>query len=376
IAPAIKLARDGIPVEDDIADSLPRAQLRLARWPASAKIFLGSDGKALAEGELLVQRDLAATLEAIARGGPRAFYEGPVAERIAAAIEAAGGIMTSEDLRDYQPLVRRPVRSTYRGHTVVSMPPSSSGGVVLIEMLNILEGYKLGELDDVLRLRLVTEAMRRATADRATSLGDPAMVTAPLTRLMSKRYAATLRAGIDPDRATPSEQIRPEAAPQREGVNTTHFSVVDRYGNAVANTYTINFNYGVGMVAEGTGVLLNNTLDHFAAAAAAPPRGCGPLGGDATAPAPANRPLSSMTPTIVLKTGQPLLVPGSPGSSRIITAVLAIIVNTLDLKMGIAEAVKMPRMHHQWWPDEASPQQGLPAAVIERLQPRGHKLTP
>jgi len=373
IAPAIKLARDGIPVEDDIADSLPRAQLRLARWPASAKIFLGSDGKALAEGELLVQRDLAATLEAIAHGGPRAFYEGPVAEKIAAAIEAAGGIITSEDLRDYQPLVRRPVRSTYRGHTIVSMPPSSSGGVVLIEMLNILEGYKLGELDDVLRLHLMIEAMRRAYADRATYLGDPAMVTAPLTRLMSKRYAATLRAGIDPERATPSEQIRPEAAPQREGVNTTHFSVVDRYGNAVANTYTINFNYGVGMVAEGTGVLLNNELDDFAAAPATP-NASGLLGGDANAPAPGKRPLSSMTPTIVLKNGKPLLVTGSPGSSRIITAVLAIIVNTIDLKMGIAEAVKMPRMHHQWWPDEASPEQGLPAAVIEGLERRGHKV--
>src|SRR5262249_49629633 len=179
LAPPIKLAAEGIPVEDDIADTLPRAKTRLARWPSSAKIFLNSEGNALAPGDMLVQKDLADTLEAIARGGPRAFYDGPVAAKIATAIEKARGIMTKEDLRSYQPIVRRPVRSTYRGHTIVSMPPSSSGGVVLIEMLNILEGYRMGEIDPKLRAHLMLEAMRRAYADRAVYLGDPAMVAAP-----------------------------------------------------------------------------------------------------------------------------------------------------------------------------------------------------
>jgi gamma-glutamyltranspeptidase/glutathione hydrolase len=373
IAPAIKLAREGIPIEDDIADSLPRVQMRLARWPASARIFLKPDGSALAPGDTLIQSDLAATLEAIAQGGPRAFYEGPVAEKLANAIQAAGGIMTSDDLADYQPRLRRPVRGTYRGHTIVSMPPSSSGGVILIEMLNILEGYQLGELDPAARLHLMIEAMRHAYADRAAYLGDPAVVTAPLTRLMSKRYAATLRAGIDPDHATPSEQIHPELATAREGDNTTHFSVVDRFGNAVSNTYTLNFSYGVGMVAEGTGVLLNNELDDFSAKAAAP-NAAGLVTGDANTPGPGKRPLSSMTPTIVLRNGRPVLVTGSPGASRIITAALQIIINTIDLKLPLDEAVAAHRIHHQWLPDEAVLERGLPADVVKGLEARGHKV--
>jgi gamma-glutamyltranspeptidase/glutathione hydrolase len=299
IAPAIRMAREGIPIADNVADSLPRAQRRLARWPSSAKIFLHSDGTALAPGEPLVQTDLAATLEAIAKNGPRGFYEGPVADKLATAIQAAGGIMTAQDLKDYRPIVRHPVRGTYRGHTILSMPPSSSGGVVLIEMLNILEGFKLGEVEPGLRLHLMVEAMRRAYADRATYLGDPAVVNAPLKRLMSKRYAATLRAGIDPDRATPSSEIRPEKSPPREGDNTTHYSVVDRAGNAVSTTTTLNFSYGLGFVAEGTGVLLNNELDDFAAKPKAP-NAAGLVGGDANAPGPGKRPLSSMSPTIVL----------------------------------------------------------------------------
>jgi gamma-glutamyltranspeptidase/glutathione hydrolase len=373
IAPAIKLAREGIPIEDDVADSLPRAKTRLARWPSSAKIFLKSDGSVLAPGDMLVQTDLATTLEAIASGGPNGFYEGPVAAKIVTAIENAGGIMTKEDLRGYRPVVRRPVRSTYRGHTIVSMPPSSSGGVVLIEMLNILEGYRIGEIDPKLRAHLMLEAMRRAYADRAVYLGDPAMVTAPLARLMSKRYAATLRASIDPERATPSAQVHPEVPAPREGDNTTHFSVVDRFGNAVANTYTLNFSYGVGMVAEGTGVLLNNELDDFAAAPAAP-NASGLVGGDANAPGPGKRPLSSMTPTIVLKNGRPAVVTGSPGSSRIITAVLQVVINAIDRKMEIGDAVKEPRIHHQWWPDQALVERGLPADLIEDLEQRGHKV--
>ncbi len=210
-------------------------------------------------------------------------------------MQAAGGIMTADDLRNYRPHVRRPVRGRYRGHEIISMPPSSSGGVVLIEMLNVLEGYKLNEQDDAARLHLMIEAMRRAYADRAAYLGDPAVVTAPLVRLMSKRYAAQLRANIDPSRATPSREIRADLSLPPEGDNTTHFSVIDRYGNAVANTYTLNFSYGVGLVAEGTGVLLNNELDDFAARPATP-NAYGLIGGEANAPGPNKRPLSSMTP--------------------------------------------------------------------------------
>jgi gamma-glutamyltranspeptidase/glutathione hydrolase len=253
------------------------------------------------------------------------------------------------------------------------MPPSSSGGVVLIEMLNILEGYKRADLaaDGALRAHLMIEAMKRGYADRATYLGDPAVVSAPLVRLMSKRYAATLRADIDPDHARPVGEA--STAPIREGDNTTHFSVVDRFGNAVANTTTLNFSYGVGMVAEGTGVLLNNELDDFAAKPRAP-NAYGLIGGDANAPGPGKRPLSSMTPTIVLKNGRPFLVTGSPGGSRIITAVLAIITNVIDLDLGVAEAVAAPRIHHQWSPDEAVVERGMPADVIRALEARGHKV--
>jgi gamma-glutamyltranspeptidase/glutathione hydrolase len=373
IAPAIALAREGFPVEDDIADSLPRVRTRLARWPSSAKIFLKGDGSTLASGDTLVQRDLAATLEAIARGGAAAFYEGAIAEKLVAAVRAAGGIMTREDLKDYRPIVRRPVRGTYRGYGIVSMPPSSSGGVVLIEMLNILEGYKLSEprTDAGLRLHLMIEAMKRGYADRATYLGDPAVVSAPLARLMSKRYAATLRADIDLARARPVGEA--STVPTREGENTTHFSVVDRFGNAVSNTYTLNFSYGVGMVADGTGVLLNNELDDFAAKPRVP-NAYGLIGGDANAPGPGKRPLSSMTPTIVLKNGRPFLVTGSPGGSRIITAVLGIITNVIDLDMGVVEAVAAPRIHHQWSPDEVAAERGLPADVIRALEARGHKV--
>lgn len=373
IAPAIALARDGFAVEDDIADSLPRARVRLARWPSSAKVFLRSDGNVLAPGDKLVQRDLANTLEAIAMHGPRAFYEGPIAARLAAAVQAAGGIMTADDLKNYRPHIRRPVRGRYRGHQIISMPPSSSGGVVLIEMLNVLEGFKLNGQDDAARAHLMIEAMRRAYADRAAYLGDPAVVSAPLARLMSKRYAAQLRAGIDPERATPSREIRGDMLLPREGDNTTHFSVVDRYGNAVANTTTLNFSYGVGLVAEGTGVLLNNELDDFAARPATP-NAYGLIGGDANAPGPNKRPLSSMTPTIVLKNGRPLIVTGSPGGSRIITTVLQIIVNVIDRNMSAADAVAAPRIHHQWSPDRVRVEQGLSNETIGALEERGHKI--
>ncbi|HEY7665689.1 MAG TPA: gamma-glutamyltransferase [Xanthobacteraceae bacterium] len=372
IAPAIVLARDGIAVTDDSADSLPLSQSRLARWPSTTKIFFAA-GAPLAAGATLVQHDLADTLTAIAKEGPRAFYRGAVAGNIAAAVREAGGLMTPEDLKNYRPLEHAPVRGRYRGYDVLSMPPSSSGGVILIEMLNILAGYHDLAADDARRVHLLVEAMKLAYADRAAFLGDPASVELPIARLTSEAYAAELRAQIDPDHARPSAEIRPALAPPREGGNTTHFSVVDRFGNAVANTTTLNFSYGLGLVAEGTGVLLNNELDDFAAKPGAP-NAYGLLGGEANAPAGGKRPLSSMTPTIVLKDGAPFLVTGSPGGSRIITAVLQVIVNVIDRKLPLADAVAQPRLHHQWWPDVVLVERGFSPDLIRALEARGDRV--
>ncbi len=370
IAPAIALARDGVVVVDATFDTGPGPLSRLSRWPASARIFLKSDGSPLAAGDCLVQRDLADTLEAIARGGPRAFYEGPIAKKIAGAVQKAGGVMTADDLKNYHAVERAPLYGTYRGYGIVAMPPPSSGGVELIEMLNILEGYDLAHEDAAQALFLMIEAMKRAYADRALFLGDPDAVAAPLARLTSKSYAAAWRAGIDPRHATPASAIRGGGVMQSEGRNTTHFSIVDRFGNAVANTYTLNFNYGLGLVAEGTGVLLNNELDDFAVKPDAP-NAYGLTGFAANAPGPGKRPLSSMTPTIVLKGGKPFLVTGSPGGSRITTAVLDVIVNVIDRGMTIADAVAAPRVHDQWLPDRVFVEPGLPGAIVAALQARG-----
>jgi gamma-glutamyltranspeptidase/glutathione hydrolase len=374
IAPAIAMARDGIVFTDDRAESLPNEHERLARWPSTAKIFLKADGGALATGDRLVQSDLADSLQAIARDGPRAFYEGPIAEKLAAAVQAAGGVMTAGDLKAYRAVERTPVRGTYRGYDIVSMPPPSSGGVELVEMLNILEGYDLAHADQARALHLMIEAMKRAYADRALFLGDPDTVAVPVTRLISKNYAAAWRATIDPDHATPASQIRAgNSAP--EGRNTTHFSIVDRFGNAVSNTYTLNFSYGVGLVADGSGILLNNELDDFAAKPDAP-NAYVLVGYEANEPGPGKRPLSSMSPTIVLKDGKSFLVTGSPGGSRIITTVLQIVVDVVDRGMDIANAVSAPRVHNQWMPDQVYVEPGLSDDLIAALQSRGDKIVP
>ncbi len=375
IAPAIALARDGIPVDDDTADSLPNDQARLKRWPASAQIFFKPDGSVLAPGDRLVQSDLADTLQAVAQGGPQAFYQGPVAQKLAAAVQAAGGVMTAADLKDYRAIERAPVRGTYRGYDIVSMPPPSSGGIDLVEMLNILEGYDLAHADAAQDLFLLAEAMKRAYADRAVYLGDPDSVHVPVERLTSKDYAAQWRATIDPEHATPAAAIRAGAGVPAEGRNTTHFSVADRFGNAVSNTYTLNFSYGLGLVAAGTGILLNNELDDFAAKPEVP-NAYGLIGFEANAPGPGKRPLSSMTPTIVLKDGKPFLITGSPGGSRIITAVLQVVVNVIDRGLDVADAVAAPRIHDQWLPDQVFAEQGLSADLIAALQARGDKVVP
>ena len=374
LKPAIDLARNGIVLTDDNADTLPDWYRRLARWPASAKIFSRPDGTSLREGDTLVQTDLAATLSAIATQGRRGFYQGPVAEKLAAGIRDAGGMMTTEDLKSYQAVIRAPLRGSYRGYDILAMPQPSSGGVVLLETLNILEGFPMREMQQgsAPSLHVMIEAMKRGYADRARYLGDPAFVNAPVATLISKDYAARQRASIDPDRATPWTDTL-SATPPREGGNTTHFSVVDSRGNAVSNTYTLNFSYGVGLVAEGTGVLLNNELDDFTAAPGAS-NAFGLVGFEANLPGPGKRPLSSMSPTIVLKDGKPVLVTGSPGGSRIITTVLQIVSNVIDGGMTLAEAVTAPRLHHQWLPDEVRIERGFADDTLAALRAKGHRV--
>jgi gamma-glutamyltranspeptidase/glutathione hydrolase len=373
LKPAIELARDGFVVADDVADTLSDMYRRMGRWPNSAKAFSRSDGTPLQEGDRLIQPDLAATLSAIAEQGPRGFYEGPVAERLAKAVRDGGGIMTADDLKSYQAIVRSPVRGTYRGYDIVSMPLPSSGGTVLLQSLNILEGFPMPDIKQgsATSLHLMVEAMKRAYADRARYLGDPAFVNAPVNVLITKEYAARQRAGIDLARATPAADVL--AVSPREGSNTTHYSVVDSGGNAVSNTYTLNFPYGVGLVAEGTGVLLNNELDDFTAAPGAS-NAFGLVGFEANLPGPGKRPLSSMSPTIVLKDGRPVLVTGTPGGSRIISAVLQIVVDVLDYKMDVAAAVAAPRVHNQWMPDEVRVERGFSDEVLAELRAKGHKV--
>ena len=374
VKPAIALAKDGTDITDDLADTLPDWHRRLARWPSSAKIFSRTDGTSLREGDRLVQTDLAATLSAIAEQGPRGFYEGPVAEKLVKAIGDAGGTMTLDDLKSYQPVIRAPVRGTYRGYDIIAMPAPSSGGIVLVETLNMLEGFPMRDMKQgsASSLHVMIEAMKRAYADRARYLGDPAFVKAPIATLIAKDYAARQRASIDLDHATPWTDAL-SATPPREGDNTTHFSIVDSGGNAVSNTYTLNYSYGVGLVAEGTGVLLNNELDDFTAAPGAS-NAYGLVGFEANLPGPGKRPLSSMSPTIVLKDGKPVLVTGSPGGSRIISAVLQVIVDVLDYGMDVAAAVAAPRVHHQWLPDEVRVERGFPDDTLAALRAKGHRV--
>jgi gamma-glutamyltranspeptidase/glutathione hydrolase len=377
LQPAIALARDGFTVADDIAATLPDMRARMARWPASVKTFSRADGTPLQPGDNLKQPDLATTLTAIATQGPRGFYEGPVAEKLVHGIDVAGGIFTTDDLKSYQAVIRAPVRGSYRGYDIVSMPLPSSGGTVLTETLNILEGFPMPDMarGSAPSLHVLIEAMKRAYADRARYLGDPAFVNAPLSTLLDKGYAAKQRASIDLAKATPWTDALSAVppTPPREGQNTTHYSVVDSAGNAVSNTYTLNFPYGVGLIADGTGVLLNNELDDFTAAPGAS-NAFGLVGFEANLPGPGKRPLSSMTPTIVLKDGKPVLVTGSPGGSRIISTVLQVVVDIIDYRMDIAAAVAAPRLHHQWLPDEVRIERGFSDATLAALRAMGHKV--
>jgi len=377
ISPAIELARKGFPVSAELSDSLSKSKELLSRWPSTEKIFFKQDGSVLQPGDRLVQKDLANTLETIAREGPRGFYHGSVAKKIAKSVEAAGGIMTTEDLAQYEAVERKPVRGTYHEYDIYSMPPPSSGGVHLIQILNILDGFDLAPLGPTSgqAAHIRVEAMKLAYADRAGYLGDPDYTKVPVEGLISKEYAGQLRKQIDPERARASKDIKPGNPLPYESDQTTHYSIVDKDGNAVANTYTLNLHYGIGLVAEGTGVFLNNELDDFAAKKGAP-NAFGLIGGEANAPGPGKRPLSSMTPTFVMKGGKLVLVTGSPGGSRIITTVTNVIVNLIDYKMPLADAVAAPRIHHQWMPDEVRVEPDVAPDMSWLLERRGNKVVP
>ncbi len=375
IAPAIRLAEEGITVTPELADSIAAERDHLEKFPSSAAIFFKEGGAAYRPGDRLVQADLAATLKKIAAEGPDGFYKGEVAEAIARAVQEAGGLITVEDMAAYKPVEREPVRGSYRGHEVVSMPPPSSGGVHLIQILNALEGYPIGALgqNSGETIHLMAEAMKLAYADRSEYLGDPDFVDVPVAALTSKDYAVEMRRRISADFATPSVMIKPADLAPYESDQTTHFSVVDKQGNAVSNTYTINLNYGSGLVAGGTGVLMNNEMDDFSAKPGVP-NAFGLVGGDANAVEPGKRPLSSMTPTMVLKDGKVWLVTGSPGGARIITTVLQVVMNMIDHGMNVAEASTAPRVHHQWLPDELRLEEGISLDTIRILQGKGHSV--
>ena len=373
VRPAMLLARDGIKVENDLISSLAEVKDRLARYPSSRAIFMHADGSPLRDGDILVQPDLATTLYRIVQHGPKGFYEGETAERIASAVRNEGGIMSADDLRDYKALERDVVRGKYRDREIVSMPPPSSGGVHVVQILNMLEGFPLAKSgpNSAQTIHLMAESMKLAYADREKWLGDPDFVKNPVAGLVSKKYADELRKRINVDRATPSKEIKAGDPLAYESDQTTHFSVMDSAGNAVANTYTLNFSYGLGMVAAGTGVMLNNELDDFAATAGAP-NAFGLMGGEANAPGARKRPLSSMSPTMVFRNGELELVTGSPGGSRIITTVLQVISNIIDHNMNVAEASEAARVHHQLYPDELRIERGISPDTIKLLEQKGH----
>jgi len=385
IAPAIELARDGFPLAFEDAQDLKKDKY-LAQFPESKRVFL-REGNYYQPGELLKQPELARTLERIAKN-PDDFYHGAMARDLAAAIHKGGGLITTGDLAAYEVKEREPIRGAYRGYDIISAPPPSSGGVALVEILNILEGFDLAKFGNrsADAIHLEAEAFRRAFYDRADFMGDPDFSKVPVAQLIDKKYAAAWRDSIDPNHASVSKDLkRPsifnelERVAQshttgiREPENTTHYSVVDAEGNAVAVTTTLNDSFGSRVTAEGLGFLLNDEMDDFAAKQGVP-NSYGLIQGPANAIGPGKRPLSAMTPTIVLKDGKLFLVLGSPGGPRIITIVANILIGVVDLSLDIQEAVNAPRFHHQWLPDEILVEDRLSPDTMNVLRSKGHKL--
>jgi len=375
LAPAITLAREGFIVPLRFTEGLEQARDRLERWPATRTTFYKEDGRAWQPGERFRQPELADTLQRIADNGVKGFYEGKTATLITEEMARHGGLITREDLINYRPAIRSPVHGTYRGYDIYSMSPPSSGGTHIVQILNILEGFPMAQFghNSADAIHHMAEAMKLAYADRSKYLGDTDFVDVPLTGLTSKGYAEELRKSIDPDKARPADDINPGQPAAWESPETTHFSVVDKWGNAVSNTYTINFSYGSGITVKGAGFLLNNEMDDFSAKPGVP-NAYGLIGGEANKVEPGKRMLSSMSPTIVRKDGQNVLVTGSPGGSRIITTTLQVILNVIDHGMNIQTAVSAPRMHHQWLPDEIRVEQGISPDSIHLLEERGHTI--
>jgi len=376
MAPAIRLAEDGFILTEGDADILTAAAKALAGEPNVAAIFLNS-GAPWKAGDRLIQKDLARTLRLIAQEGPDAFYKGNIARDIVAASAANGGILSMRDFADYRAVETEPVRCSYRSLEVISAPPPSSGGTTVCAILNIIEGYPLHDMgfQSARAVHLMAEAMRHAFVDRNFLLGDPDFVTNALELLLSESYAAAIRQKIDPTRATPSSEVRPGIAPH-EGSETTHYSIVDSAGNAIAVTYTINALFGAKVIAGSTGFFLNDEMDDFTIKPGAANL-FDLVQGTRNAIAPGKRPLSSMSPTIVVKNGKTFMVLGSPGGSRIISIVVQAIVNVVDYGMTIQEAVNAPRIHHQWLPDQISVEaDGLSPDTRSLLEGLGHKLAP
>jgi gamma-glutamyltranspeptidase/glutathione hydrolase len=376
VAPAVRLARDGIPINYSLYTGFARSKGRFDQYPSSAAKFFKADGSLYELGETWRQPDLAHTLELIQNNGADGFYKGENAERLAGFMADIGGIITEEDLLKYESQEREPIRGTYRGYDIVSMPPPSSGGVALVEMLNILEGFDLAGMghNSADYLHVLTETMRRAYADRAEHLGDPDFNEGmPLQRLMDKDYAETLRASIDMDEA--SESSPEDFAQIYESEETTHFSIVDKKGNMVSMTYTLEFGYGSGIVVEGGGYLLNNEMGDFnAVPGVTTARGL--IGTTPNLVEPQKRPLSSMTPTIVAKDGKPVFTAGSPGGKTIINTTMQVILNVIDHEMNIAQSVEAGRIHHQWLPDVTSIEAGgLSPDTVRLYEEKGHRVT-
>lgn len=375
-APAIKMAQEGISITPDLAQSLAGLKRRMAQWPTTAAIFYKNDGSDYQVGDILKQPELAHSLRLIAEKGTKGFYEGETAVKIVNAVQDAGGIMTLDDLKHYKVVEREPVRGEYRGYQVVSMPPPSSGGVHIIQMLNVLQQFPIDKLghNTAQTIHLMAETMKYAYSDRSEYLGDPDFYKVPVNALTNADYAQKIASKIAINKTTPSSEIKPGKLAPYESDQTTHFSVVDKWGNAVSNTYTLNFSYGSGLVAKGTGILLNNEMDDFSAKPGVP-NGYGLVGGDANAVEGNKRPLSSMSPTIVMKDGKAFLITGSPGGSRIITTTLQIIMNVIDHGLNIAEASYAARVHHQWQPDELRVESSVNRDTISLLEAKGHKVT-
>jgi gamma-glutamyltranspeptidase / glutathione hydrolase len=373
VAPAVALAEKGFPVSYGLARSLERSTPLLTRFPESKRIFL-RDGRPYQLGDILVQPELARTLGRIRKLGAREFYEGETARLLAADMARHGGLITAADLRDYKVVERAPLAGTYRGYGVITAPLPSSGGVGILQMLGVLEGsgYDKSGAGSAAELHFLAETMRRFFADRA-NMGDPDFVSVPVAHLLDKPYIARLRQSIDLQHATPSSEIRAGHPPAAESSQTTHYSIVDAEGNAVAVTYTLNGGFGDGVTVPGLGFLLNNEMDDFAAKPGSPNL-YGLVQGEANAIQPRKRPLSCMTPTMVTRDGRLRLVLGTPGGPTIINSVLQVLLNVVDFGMNVQDAVDWPRIHHQWLPDQLVMERGFSPDTIALLKARGHHI--